>query len=93
MEYRHTPVLLAEVTQQLSPQPGSIIVDCTLGGAGHAKRLQDLVAPGGILVGMEDVIAALISAILVAALALFFQKTGTGRALRAVADDLTDALT
>jgi branched-chain amino acid transport system permease protein len=36
---------------------------------------------------MEDVIAALIAALLVAALALFFQKTATGRALRAVADD------
>jgi len=54
MEYRHTPVLLAEVTQQLSPQPGSIIVDCTLGGAGHAKRLLDLVVPTGILVGIDQ---------------------------------------
>jgi len=62
MEYRHTPVLLAEVTQQLSPQPGSIIVDCTLGGAGHAKRLQDLVAPGGILVGIDQDDAALFAA-------------------------------
>jgi 16S rRNA (cytosine1402-N4)-methyltransferase len=62
MEYRHTPVLLAEVTQQLSPHPGSIIVDCTLGGAGHAKRLQDLVAPGGLLVGIDQDDAALIAA-------------------------------
>ncbi len=54
MEYRHTPVLLAEVTQQLSPHPGSIIVDCTLGGAGHAKRLLDLVVPTGILVGIDQ---------------------------------------
>jgi branched-chain amino acid transport system permease protein len=42
---------------------------------------------GGILVNMEDLIAAAIAALLVASLALFFQKTGTGRALRAVADD------
>ncbi len=62
MEYRHTPVLLAEVTQQLSPQPGSIIVDCTLGGAGHAKRLQDLVAPTGTLVGIDQDDAALSAA-------------------------------
>lgn len=59
MEYRHTPVLLAEVTQQLSPQPGSIVVDCTLGGAGHAKRLIDLIAPTGILVGIDQDDAAL----------------------------------
>jgi branched-chain amino acid transport system permease protein len=42
---------------------------------------------GGILVNKEDLYAALIAAVLVALLALFFQKTGTGRALRAVADD------
>jgi len=59
MEYRHTPVLLAEVTQHLSPQTGSIIVDCTLGGAGHAKRLLDLVVPTGILVGIDQDDAAL----------------------------------
>ena len=62
MEYRHTPVLLAEVTQQLSPQPGSIIVDCTLGGAGHAKRLLDLVVPGGLLVCSDQDDAALVAA-------------------------------
>ena len=42
---------------------------------------------GGILIGKEDLYAALIAAALVALLSLFFQKTGTGRALRAVADD------
>jgi branched-chain amino acid transport system permease protein len=42
---------------------------------------------GGVLVNKEDLYAALIAAALVAALSLFFQKTGTGRALRAVADD------
>lgn len=42
---------------------------------------------GGVLVNLEDVYAACIAALLVAALSLFFQKTSTGRALRAVADD------
>src|SRR5690606_1133898 len=42
---------------------------------------------GGILVNKEDLIAAVIAAALVALLTLFFQKTTTGRALRAVADD------
>ncbi|MEO8859561.1 MAG: branched-chain amino acid ABC transporter permease [Burkholderiaceae bacterium] len=42
---------------------------------------------GGILVNKEDLYAALIAAALVAILSLFFQKTSTGRALRAVADD------
>ena len=42
---------------------------------------------GGILVNKEDLYAALIAAVLVATLSVFFQKTSTGRALRAVADD------
>ena len=42
---------------------------------------------GGILINKEDLYAALIAALLVALLSLFFQKTTTGRALRAVADD------
>jgi branched-chain amino acid transport system permease protein len=42
---------------------------------------------GGVLVSKEDLVAAGIAAALVVLLALFFQKTSTGRALRAVADD------
>jgi branched-chain amino acid transport system permease protein len=42
---------------------------------------------GGILINKEDLFAACIAAVLVAALSVFFQKTSTGRALRAVADD------
>jgi len=62
MEYRHTPVLLAEVTQHLSLHPGSIVVDCTLGGAGHAKRIADSITPTGILVGIDQDDAALAAA-------------------------------
>ncbi|HEY2187450.1 MAG TPA: branched-chain amino acid ABC transporter permease, partial [Caldimonas sp.] len=47
----------------------------------------DGVFPGGLLISQEDLYAALVAAALVAVLALFFQKTSTGRALRAVADD------
>ena len=42
---------------------------------------------GGVLVGQEDLVAAGVAAALVGMLAAFFQYTGTGRALRAVADD------
>jgi len=42
---------------------------------------------GGVLIGTEDMVAAIVAALLVLVLALFFQKTPTGRALRAVADD------
>jgi branched-chain amino acid transport system permease protein len=47
----------------------------------------DSIFPGGLLINKEDLYAALIAALLVGALSLFFQKTSTGRALRAVADD------
>ena len=43
--------------------------------------------PGGILVNKLDVWGGLIAGVLVAGLAVFFQYTKTGRALRAVADD------
>jgi len=42
---------------------------------------------GGILVSRDDLAAASVVAVLVLVLGLFFQKTATGRALRAVADD------
>jgi branched-chain amino acid transport system permease protein len=42
---------------------------------------------GGLLINQEDFYAALMAAALVTLLSVFFQKTATGRALRAVADD------
>ena len=42
---------------------------------------------GGVLVSTEDLYAAGIAALLVVSLSIFFQRTSTGRALRAVADD------
>ncbi len=49
--------------------------------------LLESVFDGGVLVSSEDLVAALIAGVLVAVLAIFFQKTRIGRALRAVADD------
>ncbi len=47
---------------------------------------------GGILLNQFDLYAAVIAAVLVGVLAVFFQKTPIGRALRAVADDHQAAL-
>jgi branched-chain amino acid transport system permease protein len=47
---------------------------------------------GGILIQKFDLVAAVTAGVLVTALALFFQKTAIGRALRAVADDHQAAL-
>ena len=66
---------------------GSDIYTLHVGMPKEPKILFENTFDGGILVSMEDVIAALLSGLMVAVLWLFFQKTGTGRALRAVADD------
>ena len=66
---------------------GSNIYTIDIGMPKDPVFVLDSVFEGGILVNQEDVIAAAIAAGLVALLSLFFQKTGTGRALRAVADD------
>lgn len=47
---------------------------------------------GGILLNQFDLVAAVVAALLVMVLAIFFQKTPIGRALRAVADDHQAAL-
>jgi 16S rRNA (cytosine1402-N4)-methyltransferase len=49
----HRPVLLAEVLAALDPQPGEIVVDCTVGWAGHAAELVDRVGPTGLLIGLD----------------------------------------
>jgi branched-chain amino acid transport system permease protein len=66
---------------------GSDIYKIDLGIAKEPVMILDGVFKGGILVNKEDFVAAIVAAALVAGLALFFQKTATGRALRAVADD------
>ncbi len=66
---------------------GSEVYTLDVGMPKEPKILFESTFDGGILVNMEDVIAAVIAAFMVALLALFFQKTATGRALRAVADD------
>lgn len=66
---------------------GSSIYKIDVGMPKDPIFLLEGVFQGGLLVNQEDLVAALIATALVAALAAFFQYTGTGRALRAVADD------
>ena len=66
---------------------GSEVYTLHVGMPKEPKIILESTFDGGLLINMEDLVAALIAALLVAGLALFFQKTGTGRALRAVADD------
>ena len=66
---------------------GSDVYKVDIGMPKEPIFVLDALFEGGVLVNKEDVIAAAIAATLVAALSIFFQKTSTGRALRAVADD------
>ena len=53
-EYRHVPVMLAEVLRELDPQPGEVVCDCTLVGAGHTVELAKRVAPDGLSIGIDQ---------------------------------------
>ena len=66
---------------------GSSIYKIDIGMPKDPVLLLESTFEGGILINKEDFYAALIAAALVAVLSVFFQKTATGRALRAVADD------
>ncbi|MHC4961658.1 MAG: 16S rRNA (cytosine(1402)-N(4))-methyltransferase RsmH [Planctomycetota bacterium] len=49
----HVPVLLQEVLATLKPQPGEIIVDCTLGYGAHAVEFGRKIGPEGMLIGLD----------------------------------------
>jgi branched-chain amino acid transport system permease protein len=66
---------------------GSDIYKIDIGMPKEPIMAFESVFEGGLLINKEDLYAALIAAVLVGMLSLFFQKTATGRALRAVADD------
>ena len=49
----HRPVMLEEALDVLSPKPGEIVVDCTLGFGGHAREVLARIQPGGLLIGLD----------------------------------------
>ena len=51
---RHKPVLLKETLQALGLKAGEIVVDGTLGSAGHAKQMVEQVGPSGKLIGLDQ---------------------------------------
>lgn len=66
---------------------GSDIYTLDIGIPKETIFILESVFEGGVLVASEDLIATVIAGLLVVTLAIFFQKTKIGRALRAVADD------
>ena len=51
--FAHRTVMLDEVAEELSPPEGGVVVDCTLGGGGHAEALLERLGPKGTLVGLD----------------------------------------
>ena len=54
LEFRHEPVMLAEVLEQLELSEGSVVCDCTLGGAGHSTAMAAQVGETGLLIGIDQ---------------------------------------
>jgi 16S rRNA (cytosine1402-N4)-methyltransferase len=53
MTREHVPVLAGELIEVVDPRPGETAVDCTVGGAGHARLLADRIGPAGTLIGID----------------------------------------
>ncbi len=49
----HVPVLAGELVDLVDPRPGEVAVDCTVGGAGHARLVAGRLGPEGLLVGID----------------------------------------
>ena len=53
MQEGHLPVLVEEVMSMLSPAPGSLQIDATVGGGGHTERILEATDPDGRLLGLD----------------------------------------
>ena len=62
MAYAHIPAMLSEAIGYLDPMPGKVIVDGTLGGAGHAKAICQKILPDGLLIGIDQDADAILNA-------------------------------
>ncbi len=53
MAFHHIPVMLREVLSALSPQPGQVFADGTLGGGGHSEEILKRLGDSGALYGID----------------------------------------
>lgn len=54
MDFGHQPVMLEEVLSYLEPAEGKVIVDGTLGGAGHSSEILKKLGNEGLLIGIDQ---------------------------------------
>ena len=52
MEFKHTPIMLKEVIENLCIKPNGIYFDGTLGGAGHSSEILKQI-DSGLLIGCD----------------------------------------
>lgn len=53
MEFKHIPIMLPQVIENLNIVPNGIYVDCTLGGAGHSLEIAKRLNSSGTLIGID----------------------------------------
>ena len=54
MHYRHVSVMPEKAVEYLNCRPGKTYADCTLGGAGHSRRILEKIVPKGLLIGIDQ---------------------------------------
>lgn len=52
-EILHQPVMVSEVLQYLNPHPGAVVVDGTIGTAGHSLHILPRLVPDGRLIAID----------------------------------------
>ena len=59
MDFHHVSVLLNETLDGLAIKPDGTYVDCTLGGGGHSHAIGERLSTEGMIVGLDQDVAAL----------------------------------
>lgn len=53
LEVMHKPVMAKEALESLNLRPGSLVLDATIGCAGHSLLILEKIMPGGRLIGID----------------------------------------
>lgn len=59
MDFHHVSVLLNETLDGLAIKPAGTYVDCTLGGGGHSHAIGERLSTEGMIIGLDQDVAAL----------------------------------